>query len=159
MSPAYILRPALEADFPVIRRIVSEMRINPMGLDWRRFILACSATGGEIIGCGQIKPHKDGSRELASIAVIPVWRGQGIARDIIQHLVDTERSRPADGRPRLLYLTCRRHLGSFYEKFGFSVVLPAEMPRYFRRISRLVDVVQKIIRDEDSMLVMARRLN
>jgi N-acetylglutamate synthase-like GNAT family acetyltransferase len=158
MSPAYILRPAVEADFPVIRRIVSETRINPMGLDWRRFILACTLPDGKIIGCGQIKPHKDGSRELASIAVIPGWRNQGIARDIILYLIDAERLRPTGGTPRMLYLTCRKHLGSFYEKFGFSVVSPAEMPRYFRRISRLVNVVQKIFRDKDSMLVMVHAL-
>jgi hypothetical protein len=42
----FILRPAQPADFPAIRRLIFEMRLNPFGLDWRRFIVADSAGAG-----------------------------------------------------------------------------------------------------------------
>ena len=82
--------------------------------------------------------------ELASIAVEPSHQHQGIARLIIEHLI-------AQG-PRPLYLTCRSRLGSFYEKWGFRSIEPAEMPAYFRRLSRLVNAMAAFMNDK--MLVM-----
>ena len=35
-----ILRPATAADFPAIRALIRRVRINPYGLDWRRFLVA-----------------------------------------------------------------------------------------------------------------------
>lgn len=128
MHPAYTLRPATRDDFPAIRALIFAVRINPMGLDWRRFVLAVDSQE-ELIGCGQVKPHQDGSLELASIAVTPGWRGQGVARAVIEGLI-------AD-HPRPLYLTCRARLGPFYVKFGFRSIEEKEMPAYFRRIHRL----------------------
>ena len=64
----YTLQAALESDFPAIRGLIHETGINPMGLDWRRFTIARSAQG-VLVGCGQLKPHGDGTVELASIAV------------------------------------------------------------------------------------------
>ncbi len=56
-----------------------------MGLDWRRFLVAVTPQG-EMVGCGQIKPQGD-LRMLASIAVLPAWRGRGVARRIIERLL------------------------------------------------------------------------
>lgn len=70
------IRPAVEADQPVIRAIIRAAFINRTGLDWRRFLLA--EDQGRIVGVGQVKPHADGSRELASLAVysrIPGTKG------------------------------------------------------------------------------------
>jgi N-acetylglutamate synthase-like GNAT family acetyltransferase len=82
----FSLRPATEADFPAIRELIHVANINPTGLDWRRFVLAVTPDGA-IIGCGQVKPHHDGSQELASIAVLPERRRQGIAKAIITLLL------------------------------------------------------------------------
>ena len=49
-------------------------------------LCGCDQSQGEVIGCAQIKPHRDGSRELASLVVHPDYRGQGIARRMIQYL-------------------------------------------------------------------------
>ena len=123
----FTLRPATKVDFPAIRRLIHAVGINPMALDWRRFTIAVDADD-RLVGCGQVKPHKDGSLELASIAVLPEWRKQGVARAIILHLLETY--------PRPLYLTCRGRLGPFYEKFGFQeMTAPADLPPYFRRIT------------------------
>jgi N-acetylglutamate synthase-like GNAT family acetyltransferase len=142
----FTLRPAIQADFPAIRRLIYDVQINPMGLDWRRFIMAVDAED-QLVGCGQVKTHKDGSLELASIAVMPEWRKQGVARRIILHMLETHQ--------RPLYLTCRGKLGAFYEKFGFQVVTaPAELPPYFRRVTRLVKVLQRLGFTHERMLVM-----
>jgi len=107
-----------------------------MSLDWHRFVIA--EEGDEIIGIGQIKPHGDGSRELASIAVIPERRGQGIARQIIEHLLERETG--------VVYLTCRSQLESFYARFGFRRIDRGEMPPYFRRIIRLANLFSPMLR-------------
>jgi N-acetylglutamate synthase-like GNAT family acetyltransferase len=125
IGPGVVIHVASAADQPVIRRIVRDANINPFSLDWRRFLVA--ERDGRIIGVGQVKPHGDGSRELASIAVIPDWRGRGIASAVIQALLARE-SGP-------LYLTCRSLLESFYVRFGFQRIERDEMSPYFRRIS------------------------
>ncbi len=137
------IRKAVKADFPAIRALIWQTGINPTGIDWRRFLVP-ESPAGEFIGCGQLKPHSDGSLELASLAVTPAWRGKGVARIIIQALMDAA--------PRPLYLTCRAPLGLFYEKFGFRVLQPDEMPPYFRRLSRLARIVGKLM--NETMLVM-----
>ena len=105
------------------------MRLNPLGLKWQRFVLAVNAEG-EMVGCGQVKPHRGGSRELASIAVYKLWRRQGIARAIITHL-QAEHDPP-------LWLTCASPRVSIYQKFGFREVTNAgEMPFYFGLSYRL----------------------
>ncbi len=133
----FTLRAATREDLAAIRALIFAVRINPMGLDWKRFLVAVD-DHEVLIGCGQVKIHQDGSLELASIAVVQAWRGNGVARALIEHLLDLN--------PRPLYLTCRAKLGPFYERFGFRVVeekaMPRqEMPRYFQRITRLARLV------------------
>ncbi len=140
-----IFRPATKEDFPAIRALIHTEKINPMGLDWRHFIVAI-ANHDEFIGCGQIKLHGDGSQELASIAVIKRWRRQGIATRIIENLLG--------GVETPIYLTCRASLGGFYQKFGFRTVQIDEMSPYFRRVSRLAKALGVILRMEESLLVM-----
>ena len=140
-----LLRPALEKDFPAIKALIHASRINPNGLDWRRFTVA-ETPDGQFIGCGQLKPHSDGTLELASLAVIPSQRGKGVARVIIQKLLAAA--------PRPLYLTCRSQLGPLYEKFGFRGISGDELPRYFRRISKLAGLVNALHLIQDKLLVM-----
>jgi N-acetylglutamate synthase-like GNAT family acetyltransferase len=142
----FSLRPAAQTDFAAIRALIHAVGINPMALDWQRFTIAVDSED-RLVGCGQIKPHKDGSRELASIAVLPEWRKQGVARAIILHLLETQ--------PTPLYLTCRGRLGTFYEKFGFQdVTASPDLPPYFRRLARLGKVFQQLGFFHERMLVM-----
>ena len=140
-----LLRPARESDFPAIKALIHEVQINPNGLDWRRFTLA-ETPDGQFIGCGQLKPHSDGTLELASLAVTPSQRGKGVARVIIQKLM-------ADA-PRPLYLTCRSQLGPFYEKFGFRGINGDELPKYFRQIIKVAGLVNALHLMQDKLLVM-----
>jgi N-acetylglutamate synthase-like GNAT family acetyltransferase len=141
----YTLRAARQADQSSIRRLIHLGGINPTGLDWKRFVVAVSSDG-EVIGCGQLKPHGKDVLELASIAVHPERRRAGIASAIISHLLGDV--------PRPLYLMCRSPLGPMYEKYGFRVLEPAEMPTYFRRISSLVGMVEALRREGETLLIM-----
>ena len=141
------LRPATAEDIPRIRSLVLAAHINPTGLDWSRFIVAITPED-KIIGCGQIKPHRDGSHELASIVVEPTWRGRGLARGIIAHLLASHEGP--------LYLMCRSVHGPLYEKFGFRVLEYAEMPKYFQRVSRLTSVIEILRKEGETLLVMKR---
>ena len=143
----YTLRPATEEDAPTIRWLVRIGQINPTGLNWERFAVAVSSVG-EVIGCGQIKSHGDGSQELASLAVHPDWRNQGVARAIIEHLID---SHPGD-----LYLMCQAKLGSMYEKFGFFSLQLEEMPRYYQRILRFLGFLDRLRDDRNRVMIMKR---
>ncbi len=139
------LRPAREADFPAIKALIREVRINPNGLDWRRFTVAETAEG-QFVGCGQLKPHQDGTLELASLAVRASERGRGIASRLIHKL--------AAEAPRPLYLTCRSQLGPFYAQFGFRGLGWAELPPYFRFISRVAGLINALHLMQDKLLVM-----
>lgn len=143
----FTLREAVEGDSHAIRALVILGRINPTGLDWRRFIVAV-APGGEVIGCGQVKPHRDGTLEMASIVVTPAWRGMGVARAIIERLLSRH---PGD-----LYLMCRSRLGTLYEKFGFRAIEEGEMPPYFRRINRLSSLASLLARTGETLLIMKK---
>jgi N-acetylglutamate synthase-like GNAT family acetyltransferase len=142
----YTLRPALESEAGQINKLIHLVGINPTGLDWKRFIVAVD-TAGQIIGCGQIKPHGRDILELASIGVLPEHRGQGLARAIIEKLLSTESFRP-------LYLMCMSHNGPLYEKFGFQSMAAAEMPRYFQRIYKLFELAHALKKTDEELLVM-----
>jgi N-acetylglutamate synthase-like GNAT family acetyltransferase len=142
----FTLRPATQADFPAIKALIHLVHIHPTGLDWRRFWVAVSPQG-ELVGCGQIKPQGE-LRILASIAVLPAWRGRGVARWIIERLL-AESQGP-------LYLTCRLHLEPFYQKFGFTTLALSEMPASLRRLSRFARLLRRLKLLDEEMLVMFR---
>jgi N-acetylglutamate synthase-like GNAT family acetyltransferase len=142
----FIIRPATRQDFSAIRALIHAVSINPTGLDWRRFLVAMTPEN-TFLGCGQIKPHSDGSLELASIAVQEGARGQGVARAIIQALLGRETTRP-------LYLMCRARLEPLYIKLGFHAIGLEDMPVYFKRISRAERIFNANARAEDRLMIM-----
>ncbi len=139
------LRPARPEDMAAIRGLIRRSRINPTGLKWERFVVA--EIGGQFAGCGQLKPHSDGTLELASIAVETPFRGQGLAAEIIHHLLGQA--------PRPLYLNCRSGLQGFYEKFGFRVMSVDEMPASQKRLFRLARALMKLFAQKETLLIMA----
>lgn len=139
------LRPAKDTDQPRIRNLVLGARLNPTGLDWRRFIVAVDEFD-EVIACAQIKPHRDGTHEMASLVVSPGFQNRGVARLILERLIQDHQGD--------LYLMCRSSLGSFYQKFGFKAVSEPELPPYFYRVSRLVSLTEFLRKEGESLLIM-----
>ena len=138
------IRRARSSDQRAIRKMVSQMRLNPLALHWDRFLVA-SGRDGQLVALGQIKVHRDGSRELASIAVIPRFRGQGLARALIEALL-----READPP---IFLTCRSSLVPFYEQFGFRLASGQDLTPYFRRLRGLASL---LTRRSEGMAIMRR---
>ncbi len=141
----YKLRPALESESSQIKDLINLVGINPMGLDWKRFTVAVNDSG-QVIACGQIKPHGGDIRELASIAVNPEYQGNGIARAVIEQLLSAA--------PRPVYLMCISKMGGLYGKFGFKAIPYNEMPRYFQRISTVFRIADVVRRSGEELLVM-----
>ncbi len=141
----FTLRPARETESRVIKDLIHLTGINPMGVDWKRFVVAVNAQD-EVIGIGQLKPHGREILELASIAVHPEHRSQGIARAIIEYLIRDS--------PRPLYLMCESSNGPLYEKFGFHEIPYDKMPRYFQRISKLAGLAKALSHADDRVLIM-----
>jgi N-acetylglutamate synthase-like GNAT family acetyltransferase len=139
------IRNARESESGQIKDLIRLVGINPMDLDWKRFVVAVNDRD-EMIGCGQIKPHGQAILELASIAVYPEHQGKGVASAIIEHLLANS--------PRPMYLMCESSRGSLYEKFGFRVIAYDEMPRYFQRISKLAGLMTTLARRDERLLVM-----
>ncbi len=120
----------------MIRALVRGERLNPFGLRWEHFWLAETppdATGsGEprVVGCAQARPHRDGSRELASLVTVPAWRGRGVGERLVRHVM------AETGPP--LYLMCAARLAGYYRRFGFAIVpADAPLPPHFHRIRLL----------------------
>ncbi len=141
----YTLRPALESESAQIKKLINLVGINPTGLDWKRFIVAVNESG-QVIGCGQIKPHGEDIRELASIAVNPEYQGSGIARAVIEQLLSAT--------PRPVYLMCISKMNNLYGKFGFRAIPYEMMPRYFQRISNIFRIADVVRRSGEELLVM-----
>jgi len=141
----YTIRPATQADQPTIRRMIRQAGINPMNLKWPNFLVA--EENRAIIGIGQVKTHGDGSRELASMAVVAERQGEGIGGAIIKALI-------AGQGDRVLHLTCRRQLEGYYQRFGFQRIERPDHSAYFARLLPLINVFARLAGTE---IILMRR--
>ena len=110
---AITLRRGEPQDLPAIRQAVLAERMNPLGLDPERFVVAVDDASGAVVGFGQLKPWETLSDrpaddlvgvvvrglgltpnwsgrllELASVAVSEPRRKEGIGRMIVDRLVE-----------------------------------------------------------------------
>lgn len=143
----YKLRSAVKNDSGIIKTLVRQARLNPLGIDWRRFIVATTPQEG-VIGCGQVKIHRDGSREIASLVVDPEYRGNGIGRAILDQLLTNY--------PTTIYLICRSGLEKYYESVGFTKTSNNNLPLYFSRLKRLFNVFRKLSKSKEDLLILER---
>ena len=141
-----IIRTATAADQFAIQMIVRAAWIYPRDLDWQRFLLA--QWGQDIVGVGQIKPHNDGSRELASIAVVPEWQGNGVGGAVIRALLSRESG--------ALHLMCDAAREHYYQRFGFRRLERPLMPPYFRRFMLIAPLVKLLSLNRIQLIVMGR---
>lgn len=143
----YTLRPARKQEEWAIRALIWRVHINPFGLAWQRFLVAVEP-GGRVIGCGQIKPHAGGIRELASLAVAPSHQGQGIGKALVAGLLLTQ-------QPPIFLMTHKKR-ESYYQQFGFYSIPEDQMPVDFRRFWQALFWIEKHLRRKEPSLRIMR---
>jgi N-acetylglutamate synthase-like GNAT family acetyltransferase len=128
------IRPATPADQPAITALVRAARLNPIRIGWRTFLVAEDA--GRVVGVGQVRPHRDGSRELASLAVVPDHQGAGIGTQLTWALLARE-TPPT-------YLFCQEPMAAFYARFGFRAIERADLPPMLAQMHRLANLIAAV---------------
>ncbi len=112
------IRSATEQDQPAITTLVQNERLNPYGLDWRRFVVATDHGG--VVGAAQLRQHFDGSRELGPLVVRKEARRYGIASRLIDALLSTETAR--------VFMITGAAFAAHYERWGFRPIEPVDAP-------------------------------
>ena len=112
------IRPASEADAPLIKRMVRAEGLDPTQLRWSNFLVA--EVEGDVVGMGQIRQHRT-CEELGSLVVTSDYRQRGVASALI-HALEARAGRP-------LYLMCAAAKQPFYERFGYRAIPWRETPR------------------------------
>lgn len=127
-------RKARPDDQAEITEMIRRAHLNPRSLDWSRFVVA--QRHGTIVGCGQVRVHADGARELASLVVQPTVRGQGVAGGIIDALLADDSGE--------MYTLIDRRFARHFQRWGFHVVDPDRLPRSVMRTYRIGRIVTGI---------------
>jgi N-acetylglutamate synthase-like GNAT family acetyltransferase len=144
------IRRARPDDQAEITAMVRRARLNPRNLDWSRFCVA--ERHGTIVGLGQVRVYGDGARELASLVVQRSVRGQGIASDIVGALL-------ADDR-REMYTLIDRRFAQHFQRWGFHIVDPGELPRSVMgtyRVGRVVTALGSALTRRRVRIVALKR--
>lgn len=115
------IRPATSDDQRMIIKLIYQELLNPIGLAWKNFLVAERNDGPQlqVVGIGQLRPHKDGSIELASMVVVEKMRGEGVGSALVKTLIARSATDYAD---RPLCLMCHEKKVGYYERFGFRQV-------------------------------------
>ncbi|MDX1991090.1 MAG: GNAT family N-acetyltransferase [bacterium] len=128
-----LIRPATEADFPTIKRLLRIGELPLFDVKWQHFLVA--DIEGEIVGVGQIRQHSQ-TRELGSLVVLPEYRNQGVASRLIDAL------EAKAGFP--LYLFCQENMQPYYARFGYQTVQDARtIPGSMRLKARLLILARR----------------
>eukprot|EP00181_Compsopogon_caeruleus_P000184 CAMPEP_0184689072 /NCGR_PEP_ID=MMETSP0312-20130426/30452_1 /TAXON_ID=31354 /ORGANISM="Compsopogon coeruleus, Strain SAG 36.94" /LENGTH=163 /DNA_ID=CAMNT_0027146379 /DNA_START=524 /DNA_END=1015 /DNA_ORIENTATION=+ len=123
---------------PWVAQAVRSEGMNPLFLESTGFLMAEVASEGvgegdgqfssniplsrAVVGCGQIRGPKE-ARELASLYVVPSFRGRGIGSDLVRALVERERQHCfTEARDMRLTLVCLSVTQAFYKRLGFTRV-------------------------------------
>jgi amino-acid N-acetyltransferase len=128
------IRPATAGDQAEIGRLVRQARLNPRALDWRAFVIA--EADDNPVGVAQVRRHPDGSRELASLVVVPAHRERGIAALMIDALLRNE--------GHTVFTLLDRRYAEHFTRWGFQPIPASELPKSMKRQLRLGQVVTGI---------------
>ncbi len=112
------IRPPVASELEILRKMLREAQLDPTSGVHLEYALVAEADG-QIVGMGQIK-HLRGCQELGSLVVLPAYRHQGIAGQLIRAL-EAQAERP-------LYLICQNSMGSFYTRFGYTRISYGQAP-------------------------------
>lgn len=123
----YSIRPATPGDQAAIAALVWAEGLNADALRWPDFLVAVDEAR-RLIGIVQLRRHADGARELASLVVVPEWRGRGLGTRLVDVLL-------APRPERVLVVADAAHAAHF-ARWGFAPLAPADAPRSVRRVHR-----------------------
>ncbi len=129
-----VIRPARAQDKATITAMVRGAHLNPIDLQWARFLIAEDARG--IVGVGQIRPHADAS-ELASLVVREDRRGQGVGGQLVRALIAQTQG--------TLVLFCDSGMEGYYRRFGFRTIGVQEAPPSLRARYAFGRIVTQLI--------------
>ena len=104
---------AIIADELQIRGILEKLDGDMANFDISQFVVAKNE--GKIIGCVRIKVFIDRSLELASLAVLPEYQGQGVGSELIRKILLSKPARP-------IFLLTSSGNEKFYKRFGFNII-------------------------------------
>jgi amino-acid N-acetyltransferase len=144
-----IIRPATETDRAAILRLMRPLDYNRINLHPDCFLVV--EENGEVIGIGQIKYHREGTAELASLVVAAERRGEGIGTVLVQRLVARHRGP--------LYLFCLAGLESYYAPLGFVRVERRQLPLWLAFIHLLGNLAGRLawLRCQERLRVIAMK--
>ena len=143
------IRPATATDRAAILALMRPRDYNRVNLRPECFLVAEEA--GVIIGIGQIRRHRDGTPELASLVVAAERRGEGIGQALVRALVARHHGP--------LYLFCLASLASFYAALGFQRVERRQLPLTLALIHAFGNVLGRLpgLLGNERMQIVAMR--
>lgn len=122
-------RNAYDQDIAQIKKLLESVNGNYNELIHSQILVAYK--GKRIIGCIRVKVLSSKCKELSSLAVLPKYRNQGIASQLIRRIILKIKYRP-------LYILCARDLQNLYARNNFQRVkikyLPSPMRKEYRRV-------------------------
>jgi len=123
---------ATVADKLQIRSFLKQLNGDRSNFEISRFVVV--KQGAELIGCVRIKVFIDRSLELASLAVLPEYQGQGVGSELIRKILLSKPARP-------IFLLTSSGNEKFYKRFGFNIInsdnLPEELKKEYLHIVSL----------------------
>jgi predicted GNAT family N-acyltransferase len=114
--------PRDQADLKLIRRqvFIEEQQV-PESMEWDEYDKSCRhflALQDEIaIGCARLLPNG----YIGRMAVLPLWRRQGVARALLQAC----ETRARESGIETIQLSAQVHAIPFYEKAGYRIISDA----------------------------------
>lgn len=117
---------------------VSEHTLSALPQTWPTYFVArCPAQGNALIGAASLQRLDEGRAEIRGLAVDENQRGCGIARMLVERLLDEARSEQ-------LSAVCVTRRPEFFRRFGFEETSPSwlhlrsdESKRWTPRVAKL----------------------
>ena len=87
------------------------------------FFVVVEKSSGKVVASGSLAPLWVDLCEVCALAVHPVWQGQGLGRDLVNHLIDEARRMKI---PQVITLT---YQVKFFKTLGFEIRDKNDFPR------------------------------
>jgi len=116
LVPKLIYRKATEKDLIWINERYETVNFKPSSLDAGDEEIWISESMGRPVGVGRLVDMGSGTVEMGGMYVLDRFRGHGIARKLVDLLMDSARA-----RFETIYCIPVNHLVDFYKGFGFEL--------------------------------------